>query len=216
MRPVRAGGRSINTVRPSVWGVAGGYCAGKDTLVAILCAHGFQQINLDKIGHQVLERKSAEVAARFGAELLDARGQIRRAALAEIVFRSSRARRDLERILHPDMVALAEQQLETLSGPVIINAAILFGLGLDRLCGLVICVRAPLWKRLVRAKRRDGGSLGRAWRRIRSQKRICPKFNAIHVDIYTIENSRDLPGLEAQALELMREKGIRVVQDGKA
>lgn len=215
MKPVIAGVRSTNPRTSPVWGVAGGYCAGKDALVGMLCARGFQEINLDKLGHQVLKRKSREVVDRFGRGILDETGGVRRADLAAIVFRDSRARRDLERILHPEMVALAEERLATLTGPVVINAAILFTLHLERLCDLVICVRAPLLKRLLRARRRDGSSAFQAWRRIRSQGRICPKFNAIPVDIYTIENSANLARLEAQARALLREKGIRVVQDGK-
>ncbi len=155
------------------------------------------------------------MAARFGAELLDEQGGVKRALLAEIVFRDAQARRDLEAILHPGMVELAEQRLEALSGFVVINAAILFTLGLHRLCDLVICVRAPLFKRLARARRRDGSSIPRTWRRFCSQRRICPKLNAFNVDIYSIKNSRGLPYLEARALELMRKKGIRVAQHGK-
>jgi dephospho-CoA kinase len=198
-----------------VWGVAGGYCAGKDALVGFLRARGFHEINLDKIGHQVLARKNKEVAARFGADVLDEAGVVRRARLAGIVFRNARARRDLEKILHTDMVALAEEQLKALTGPVVINAAILFTLGLERLCDLVICVRAPLFKRLARAKRRDGSSIVRAWRRICSQRRICPKSNGFQVDIYYVKNSGSLSRFEEQAVELMKAKGSRVVQNGK-
>ena len=43
--------------------MAGGYCTGKDALVGFLCAHGFREIDLDKIGHLVLGRKSRDIAA---------------------------------------------------------------------------------------------------------------------------------------------------------
>jgi len=80
-------------------------------------------------------------------------------------------------------------------------------MGLESLCDVVICVRAPLMQRLQRALRRDGGSLPQVMRRIRAQRGICPKLNANGVDIYYVDNDLGLDHLRTQILAILREKG---------
>ena len=195
-------------------GVAGRYCAGKDVLVAFLKSKGFTEIDCDRVGHQVLAKKSCKnlVVERFGSRVLDEKGEIDRRALGELIFKSGRARKDLERILHPDLVAEVKSRLSSRlsesEGPVVINAAILFRLGLHRFCDQVICVQAPLLVRLSRAMARDRLSIRQALIRILSQRRICPKFKPAGVDIYYIKNKKDLEQLQEQALAILREKGI--------
>lgn len=212
----------MSSTKNVVWGVAGRYCAGKDVLVAFLKSKGFTEIDCDRVGHQVLAKKSCKnlVVERFGSRVLDEKGEIDRRALGELVFKSGRARRDLERILHPDLVAEVKSRLSSRSsprltsrfseseGPVVINAAILFRLGLHRFCDQVICVQAPLLVRLSRAMARDRLSIRQALIRILSQRRICPKFKPAGVDIYYIKNKKNLEQLQEQALAILREKGI--------
>ncbi|MBA7681014.1 Dephospho-CoA kinase [subsurface metagenome] len=208
----------MRSTKNVVWGVAGRYCAGKDALVAFLKSKGFTEIDCDRVGHQVLAKKSCKnlVVERFGSRVLDEKGEIDRRALGELIFKSGRARRDLERILHPDLVAEVKSRLSSRltsrlsesEGPVVINAAILFRLGLHRFCDQVICVQAPLLVRLSRAMARDRLSIRQALTRILSQRRICPKFNPAGVDIYYIKNEKNLEQLQEQALAILREKGI--------
>ena len=96
-----------------------------------------------------------------------------------------------------------------------INAAVLFKMGLHRFCDLVICVQAPILKRLRRALARDRLSLLQVLRRIAAQKGICPKSNEYDVDIYYIENKKDLIFMEEQAFKILAEKGIKENRNGK-
>jgi dephospho-CoA kinase len=130
-----------------------------------------------------------------------------RRVLGRRVFRDSRELRRLEAIVHPPMVSEVERILKRLEGRVVVNAAVLFRMGLESLCDVVICVRAPLMRRLQRARRRDGGSLLQVMRRIRAQRGICPKLNANGVDIYYVDNDRGLDHLRTQILTILREKG---------
>lgn len=169
-------------------GVAGKYCAGKDTLVGLLQERGFRHIDVDAIGHLVLEEKREAVAAEFGSEMLDPDGRIDRKRLGNVVFRDSERRKKLEGILHPAMVRRVTERIAEAAAPVVINAAVLFPMGLHRLCDKVICVTAPFPFRLRRALRRDGHSLTDTWRRLTAQKGICPKLPWGDVDIYRVSN----------------------------
>jgi dephospho-CoA kinase len=193
-----------------VLGVAGKYCAGKDALVGLLVQRGFLEIDLDRVGHQVLagEEAKAEVLRSFGRGILDPQGIVDRRALGALVFGDSRKLRGLEGILHPRMVRRVEQILATENGAVVLNAAVLFRMGLDRLCDAVICVRASLIRRIRRARRRDGVRLGQALVRMRVQRGICPKSQAGGVDIYYVDNNRDLDRLRSRLAVILAELGV--------
>jgi dephospho-CoA kinase len=193
-----------------VLGLAGAYCAGKNAVAAILAERGFTIIDVDAVGHEVLKEPEARdrVAARFGPGVLDAGGEVDRRELGRRVFRDRRELAALERIVHPRMVERVSRELALLNGPAVVNAALLFRMGLDRLCEAVLCVRAPWWARLARARRRDGLGLVQGLRRIASQRGICPKLPGPGVDIHYIGNSGDRSALRERVLRLLREKRL--------
>jgi len=139
--------------------------------------------------------------------VFDEEGRIDRRALGGKVFRRRRDLLALEKIIHPPMVREVQTRLRQISGPVVINAAILFRMGLDRPCTAVICVRAPLCLRLKRARRRDGICRLEALRRMRTQRGICPKLKRNGVDIYYVDNDHGLEHLHAQMRDILRVKG---------
>ncbi len=191
-------------------GLAGGYCVGKDAVAACLAERGWRIIDVDEVGHRVLREPEARgrVQARFGPEILGADGEVDRKALGRRVFRDRGELAALEGILHPLMVERVRGELAAAGGPVVLNAAILFRMGLDRLCSAVLCVRAPWWARAARARRRDGLKLAQALRRIFSQRGICPKLRAGGVDKYYVDNNRGLDALRERTWRLLREKGL--------
>ena len=189
--------------------MAGRYCSGKNTLVSFVKELNFSEIDVDRVGHEILadDGVKRELRRRFGPDIFTSQGTVDRRILGQGVFRDSRKLRALEAIVHPPMVEEVEKILRRLEGRVVINAAVLFRMGLERLCDAVICVRAPLLRRVQRARRRDGGSLIQVMRRIRAGRGICPKLNANGVDIYYVDNDRGLDHLRTQILTILREKG---------
>jgi dephospho-CoA kinase len=179
-------------------------------VAAILAERGFLVIDVDAVGHRVLREPQARelVAARFGPGVLASDGEVDRRALGRRVFRHRRELPALEAIVHPRMVERVREELALATGPVVLNAAVLFRMGLDRLCGAVLCVRAPWWLRLARARRRDGLGLLQGLRRIASQRGICPKLPGPGVDIYYVDNSGDGNALRERVLRLLREKRL--------
>jgi len=189
--------------------VTGRYCSGKNTLVSLLKESNFSEIDVDRVGHRILEHSGvrAELRRHFGADIFTPQGAIDRRALGQRVFRNPRELRVLESIVHPPMVGEVERMLQRVEGVVVINAAVLLRMGLERLCDVVICVRAPLIQRLKRARRRDRAGLRQVLRRMRAQRGICPKLNENGVDIYYVDNDRGLDHLHTQILKILREKG---------
>ena len=191
-------------------GVAGGYCAGKNAVVELLRECGYQEIDVDRVGHEVLELPEVRrsLAGLFGPEILAASGAVDRRALGRRVFSSRGELRRLEQVVHPLMVQRVGERIRATSGPVVINAAILFRMDLQRMCDLVMCVRAGLLRRLRRAWRRDRCGPLSALRRILSQRGICPKSRLAGVDTYYVGNNGTLAALRARVLAVVRQKGI--------
>ncbi len=211
MRSERLGEISISA--SFVLGVTGKYCSGKNALVSFLQPLGFTEIDVDKVGHQLLgDGKVKEKLRRhFGSEIFTEEGTVDRRALGQRVFRDVRELHMLESIIHPPMVRQVELMLEKLSGCVVINAAVLFRMGLERVCHVVVCVRAPLVQRIKRSRRRDKSKLIRISWRMRAQRGICSKLNANGVDIYYVDNDRGLDHLHTQVLKILREKGQKTI-----
>jgi dephospho-CoA kinase len=189
--------------------VTGAYCSGKNTLVSVLKQLDFSEIDVDRVGHRILEKSGvqAELRRHFGADIFTPQGAIDRRTLGQRVFRNPRELRALESIVHAPMAGEVERALGQLAGAVVINAAVLFRMGLERLCDAVICVRAPLIQRLKRSRRRDRAGLLQVLRRMRAQRGICSKLNENAVDIYYVDNDRGLDHLHTQILKILREKG---------
>jgi dephospho-CoA kinase len=193
-----------------VVGVAGGYCAGKNAVVELLRERGYQEIDVDRIGHEVLELPEVRrsLARLFGSEILDPAGAVDRRALGRRVFSSRGELRRLEQVVHPVMAQRVGERIRAASGPVVVNAAILFRMDLQRMCDRVICVRAGLLRRLRRAWRRDRCGPLAALRRIFSQRGICPKSGPGFVDTYYVGNNGTLAALRARVLSVLRQKGF--------
>ncbi len=139
----------MNDPRFSVWGITGPIGSGKTTLAEILVKPGALNLEVDQVGHAVLCRPEVQekLAKSFGNSILGEGGGIDRRRLGELAFASPGATATLNRIMHPVMIAEVERILtgehERGTPLVLINAALLYTMGLDRLCRVVLYVRAP-------------------------------------------------------------------------
>jgi dephospho-CoA kinase len=146
-------------------GVIGG---GKSHVAALLGQRGAAVIDADSVGHNVLEQADVrrKVIKRFGRRVLKAAhggpdGAIDRNALGSIVFADPAARRELEAIMHPEMLrqfeaAITRHVSQGVARAIILDAAILLEAGWDQLCDLVVFVDASFPVRLERVAQDRG------------------------------------------------------------
>lgn len=90
-------------------GLTGGIGSGKSTVAEMLARRGAVVFDADVLAREAVEPGTPgyeQVLARFGDGILLADGSIDRAALAALVFEDPGARRDLERIVHPEVQRL--------------------------------------------------------------------------------------------------------------
>ncbi len=143
-----------------VVGITGLPCTGKDEAAKILAAEGAHIVDVDRVGHAILEEPAVReaVRARFGEPVAPPGQPVNRKALGTIAFSDERALDDLETILHPRMTAAVRTETAATRQrqPVVIHAAVLHRMGLDADCDRVLVVVAALPARLERA-------LARGW-----------------------------------------------------
>jgi dephospho-CoA kinase len=140
-------------------GLTGGIGSGKSTVAALFAARGVPVIDTDVIAHELVEPGQpalAEIAARFGADLLDGAGRLDRARLRERVFADAGQRKALEAILHPHIGAEMERRLAQSKAPyVLLVIPLLFEAGWQERVDRVLVVDVPVELQRARAATRD-------------------------------------------------------------
>lgn len=141
-------------------GLTGGVASGKSRLCALLAEAGAAVRDADEIVAALYARGGAGTAAvvgEFGPEMLAADGAVDRARLAATVYADSKARRRLERLVHPlvqhAVVAWFEELAATSAAPMVavVEAALLVETGSFRFYDRLVVVEAPLALRQKRA-----------------------------------------------------------------
>ena len=133
-----------------VLGLTGTIAAGKSTVRKILEDADFHVIDADSVGHSLLSEKSVQKAliGRFGGDIL-VNDLIDRKALAAKAFADQTSVSDLNAILHPLIAERIKAQL-TANVHHVIDAALLFEVGLDKDCDQCWFVDAPRAQREAR------------------------------------------------------------------
>lgn len=138
-------------------GISGQTGAGKSTFANMLSQRGLgENLEVDAVGHELLAVPQVRLSLvkAFGEDILDAEGNVCRRSLGRRAFVNSDAINTLNGIMHPAMKTMVAARIEAArkSGrpAIIINAALLFSMGLDSLCNRLIYVQADPEARLKR------------------------------------------------------------------
>lgn len=132
-----------------VIGVCGQTGAGKSTLADLLSSHGLgTNLEVDAVGHQLLGNKAIvnKLVEVFGLEILDENGIVCRRALGRRAFVDDSSIAALNNIMHPAMIERVKSEIMTAQkageSSLIVNAALLFSMGLASLCNVLVYVKA--------------------------------------------------------------------------
>ena len=155
-------------------GLTGGIASGKSEAARFFSGLGAAVIDTDELAREVVKPGSPglkEVTEAFGKRLLEEDGSLDRRALRRIIFSDPAARRRLEAITHPRIIALLHERLATLSGEpyVIVEIPLLIESGLAGELDRILVVDAPEKTRIERLTRRDGTSVDDARMALKAQ-----------------------------------------------
>lgn len=140
-------------------GLTGTIGAGKSTVADLFEEWGARRIDTDRLARRAVEPgKPAlkEIRDRWGSAVADEEGGLDRDALREIVSRDPAARRELEKLLHPEIRRLMEEELreaEELEVEVaVVEVPLLFENELADRFDVTVAVDAPRARRLERLR----------------------------------------------------------------
>ncbi|MEX2026557.1 MAG: dephospho-CoA kinase [Pirellulaceae bacterium] len=146
-----------------VLGLVGGVASGKSLVASCFRDLGALVLDGDKAGHEVLTEPAVikQLRQRWGDAILSADGSVNRRAVAKIVFAPGGAAelKFLEGISHPRIEARFRLEIKAAreagnTPAVVLDAALLFDGGWDKLCDVVIFVSVPRDVRTARATSR--------------------------------------------------------------
>jgi transcription termination factor Rho len=146
-------------------GITGEPGAGKSALARQLGALGGTVIDVDRLGHELLEhpRIKRDLARAFGEDILTGDGEIDRRALAAKAFATADATATLNGIMHPPIAARAKALAAKAGNFVVLDAGLLHEIGLGEECTISIYVKANRDNRVNRVTERgwDDSELAR-------------------------------------------------------
>ncbi len=189
--------------RLKVIGLTGGIAGGKSTALDYLRRRGVAVVDADLIARQIVAVEQPayqKIVARFGAVILNDDRSIKRKALGALVFKDDAARRDLEAITHPAIVAEMKRQIGALqadgSAPfIVLDVPLLFETGLQILCDCVWLISLRRDLQIARLCRRDDITKDAAERIIDLQMPLEEKKKLADI---IIDNNGSLEALQRQ------------------
>jgi len=192
-------------------GLTGAIVSGKTTVAQILKELGAKIIDADEIARHIVcpqQKAWKKIVQHFGVEILKDSQEINRKKLAQIVFSDQEKLKLLNRITHPEIIALIKKQIRQIyshsTGNVvcIIDAPLLFETHLEFMVDKVIVVYLNREEQLKRLLRRDGLVKGEAVKRIESQISIEEK---VRLADYVIDNQLTFQQTRKQVLQVWTE-----------
>lgn len=194
-----------------VIGVVGGMGVGKTTIVSLFKERNkIYVISGDEIGHKILRKDGRayySVIEAFGPLILDNNHEISRKKLGQIVFHDEAKLSLLNKITHPIIYDEIKKEIESTKSTneydfIIVDAALLFEIGLDKLTDIIIGVYAEDSIRIKRIMQRDLFTEEEAKRRIKSQKK-WEEYNKI--PDYVIDTSFSIDYTKDQLAKIISE-----------
>jgi dephospho-CoA kinase len=151
-----------NIVDKPVIGILGGIGSGKSTVAAEFAKLGCKVIDADKIAHELLDSKSVkeEIVGLFGEAVLDSSGKIEHKKLAGVVFADGDKLDSLNGVIHPLVLARAQELIEQYNQQnqvkaIVLDMPLLVEVGWAKRCDRLIFVDCEQKIRAERAKKKD-------------------------------------------------------------
>ncbi len=199
-------------------GLTGNIAAGKSSVAGVWRSLGATVVDADELARRAVEPGTPGlglIVEAWGSAVLDADGELDRAALRRIVFDDPEARARLEEIVHPAVYALREEEnrlaAERGERLVVADIPLLFEVGMADEFDVVVLVDAPEEERLRRLVEDRGLDPEEAVRMIDAQ--MPAELKRARADL-VIENAGSPAELEAWAREVWAELAGRAEAAG--
>lgn len=196
---------------PQIIGLTGGIGSGKSTVSKLWARKGVVIIDADSIARSAVARgRPSHLLIRlvFGKDVFNVDGTVDRVALSGLVFADYKARRLLNLVTHPFIIAemlvrcvwnivFRWEPLVVLDTPLLFESGKFFRI----LCTSIVVVYCTESQQVQRIVDRDGMTETEARQRVRSQMSLDEKK---HLANFVIDNTGDTQETEQNALSLLK------------
>ncbi|MHC4389452.1 MAG: dephospho-CoA kinase [Planctomycetota bacterium] len=193
-------------MKKPIIGILGGIASGKSTVAAEFAKLGCKVIDADKIAKELLDEPhiKEKIVSVFGSSIVAPAGGINREKLAAIVFADADRLATLNSIVHPVVLARAQQLIEQYERQERVRAlllamALLVEVGWAERCDRLVFVDCKPQLRAVRAKKT--GIFDENQLRMRENFQISLDRKAGLAD-NTVDNNSGLSELARQVAEI--------------
>jgi dephospho-CoA kinase len=142
-----------------ILGLTGGIGSGKTTVANLFAAEGVTVVDADAIARELVapgQPALQQITAHFGPGVLNATGELDRAALRRLIFSDEQQKQWLNQLLHPLIrETLLQRCREASSAYVILMAPLLFENGLDQTVQRTLCIDVSEQTQIARTCQRD-------------------------------------------------------------
>ncbi|MHC4643720.1 MAG: dephospho-CoA kinase [Planctomycetota bacterium] len=195
-----------NVGKKPIIGILGGICSGKSTVASEFARLGCGLIDADEIAHDLLDKEEikGKIVSLFGEAVIDPEGKIDNRKLADIVFADTEKLSLLNKLIHPLVLARAEQLIEKYNRQnqvkaIVLDMPLLIEVGWDKRCDKLIFVDCERQNRVNRAKKL--GIFYENQLKIREKFQISLDKKVAIVD-NSIDNNSSLAVLAKQVAEI--------------
>tara|TARA_Y100001960_G_scaffold63626_1_gene66697 strand:+ start:152 stop:736 length:585 start_codon:yes stop_codon:yes gene_type:complete len=184
-------------------GLTGGIGSGKTAVSDLFQDLGITIVDADLVSRVVVEKGREElnkIAEHFGEDILTSNGELDRAKLREVIFKSEDDKLWLESLLHPAIASQIQKELDSCSSPyTILVSPLLLETDQKNFCSTVLVVDVPVETQIERTSKRDNVSEEQIKSIIASQ---IDRDSRLEQADEVILNDGSIESLERKVLEL--------------
>lgn len=193
-------------------GITGSSGAGKSTICETLKKnYKAKIINADKIAKKLSKKGTSyiiDIIKKFGKDIVDEEGELKRKKLAEIIYSDPKKREELNSCTFKYIKKEIEKEIKKINEDTIavIDAPLLFESELNKICDKVIGVISRKELQIERIVARDNIDYEQAEKRLAAQK--TNEFYIKNCDDI-IENNNNLVNVEKVIQDILEKYGIK-------
>ena len=154
-------------------GLTGGIASGKTTVANLFSDLGIEIIDADEIAHSITSKQGSaysKIVKHFGEDVLGDDKKLDRKKLRTLIFSNSELKRDLEKIIHPEVYEIINQKINASQEPYqIIVIPLLIETGYQNFVDRVLVVDCSMETQLARLINRDNETMKNARKIIANQ-----------------------------------------------
>lgn len=197
-------------------GLTGGIGSGKSTVACFFEELGIEVVDADLLAREVVEPGTTalgKITERFGTDLNDSNGKLKRSKLREIIFDDPEQKAWLEELLHPLIAELTKSRLAACTSAYCILASpLLLETEQHKFTDRILVIDVSEQTQLQRTSQRDGSDASLIESIIASQLGRRERLQRAD-DI--IDNDNDIDGLRTRVAEI-HEQYLKFAQSGNA